>query len=267
MIIIKKIILLILIIIPNTFFSQELPIEPVLEICHELDYYPKLEYPNTGYEELCSYFENGKVLIFGYGTLANPSSALQTLSRETYANLKLGIGFGLKRVLNVDGHVGGFLPDLTDPHYQDEYVSWHHKQGMAILNAIPQNNYEAIINGVLLEVNAEELKRLIDRERGYDLIPIIVMDWQDGYPYFCGKARIAYTFSASDQPREGTIYTNYNLKPRIPYMCRIREGFYRNQSGLLQGTNHGWTIFRHFLEYSMFLGDGTSAERRFYVQT
>ncbi len=262
-----KIILLLSIITSVLFAKEEILIpDQVLEVSHALASYPRSEYPNSSFSELFRHFENGKVLIFGYDTLAYPPSALQSLSKKTVASMKPALAFGLFRLLNVDGLLGGFRNDITSPHELDEYIPQPLREGNALLNVISSNTLEAKINGVLFEVDENELERLINREVGYDLIPIIVMDWQDHFPFYHGKARVAYTFSASDQPREGKLYTNNDLHPSLRYMIRAREGFYRTQAGDLQGPNRGWTAFRSYFEETTFFGDQTSIKQHYCIR-
>ncbi len=94
-------IILLLSIITSVLFAKEENLIPdqVFEMSHKLASYPRLEYPNSSFSELFRHFENGKVLIFGYDTLAYPHSALQSLSEKTVASMKPALAFGLFRLL------------------------------------------------------------------------------------------------------------------------------------------------------------------------
>lgn len=262
--------LLLLLIIPLVSFANDTnkSFVQIVEKSEELAAYPRLEYPNSSFDQLSSYFESGKVLIFAYDTLTNPASAAQSLSVHTMVHMKPGIAFGLYRLLNVDGQVGGFKWDLNTPSWIDEYVprGSHLATGKAVINAIPTSSLDDQINGVLFEVNETELQKLIEREAGYDLIPVIVMDWQDKSPCYCGTPRVAYTFSASNEPRNGIIYTKENISPSIRYMDRLREGFYRTETGKVIPASQGFTSFRSYFENCTFMWDGTSVNKQFYIK-
>jgi hypothetical protein len=177
------------------------------------------------------------------------------------------IAFGLTRRLNMNGKIEGFGQDFQAPYCLDREIPGHLNSGCALANAIPANTLSAMINGMVMAVDETELKKLIQRQKGYDLIPVIIMDWQDREPHFRGKPRIAYTFSAADQPRQGIIYTDNNLWPAFRYMERLRNGFYRSEAGDLRDRNAGWPAFRHFFEETTFFGNGVNIWRHYYILT
>lgn len=181
----------------------------------ELSKYPMLRYPNPEHEALFSYFPKGKVLLFGYGSLMNKSSAGGSSNAAGRPTIKPGsvntmvpaIAFGVKRLFNYEDRKG----------YYNEF-----EKQRAYLN-LARSDPHAVINGITLEVDQEDLKNLVKREVGYDLVPILVASWQDAAAENpLTQIQVAYTFMASSEPREGIIYTNRAIYPISFYARHVR---------------------------------------------
>lgn len=175
-----------------------------------LSKYPHFKYPVKDPQLITPLFPNDKVVIFGYGSLINKASAARTLSPEVMSTYKPALAFGLKRVFN---YRAGNTSNWGDPQRPTD---------LAMLNVSKTDKMENMVNGVTFEVPLSDLDRLIEREIGYDLIPIPVIAWDDksDNPHFF----VAYTFSASSEQRDGKSYVSPCINPVPGYAMASRDG-------------------------------------------
>jgi hypothetical protein len=75
-------------------------------------------------------------------------------------------------------------------------------------------------NGVLIEVAPDEIEPLRQREVGYDLRPVVCIDW-DGLAI---TPRIAYVLSCPDRLWKGRSLTHPQLKPHRDYFQKCAGG-------------------------------------------
>jgi hypothetical protein len=170
------------------------------------------EWPFSGMlkSDLC---EEGKdsVLIFSYGSLLNERSAARTLSPESLRSREPAIAFGLRRVFDRNVPEDLFAPRYGPPKQEDE---------RAALNAYPTGRMKDMVNGVLVEVEWEDLTALCNREVGYDLIPVLVTSWDNP-----GKFRVAHTFSApKGRWAMGHQLVRKDIRPIPGYAKVVEEG-------------------------------------------
>lgn len=196
--------------------------------------YKIYEYPISEPDQVLKDLNQEKILIFAYGSLLNIESAKRSLGPETMQTYKKAIAFGLQRVF--DRHV-------------PETKRWglpQRSNDIAALNVHPTGNWSDSVNGVILEVDLEDFKALLDREEGYDLIPIPIVLWDDAMNSDAKSpdVKIAYTFRASEEPREGKVYTNPFVNPIYGYALASKEG----------AAQHG-TEFLDYWVNSTFLAD------------
>lgn len=175
--------------------------------------YPSLSYPVNNPEQLYSIYNSETIPIFSYGSLLNKESAARTLSESAMATHRPALSFGTKRIF--DRHV----PTTS------RWGPLERPNDTGMLNINQTENFSEIVNGVVIEVDIDDLKNLLFREEGYDLVPVVVTCWNkavdDGAePNFF----IAYTFQASDDEREGIHYTNRYINPVPGYAFASREG-------------------------------------------
>lgn len=203
-----------------------------------LSTYPSLEYPNLESEQILKKYPDGKVLLFGYGSLINVQSAAESISPEAIQSMRPVVAFGFKRIFNYK----------ASHEYVSEWGKDLAKNEKAMLNIAPATTYRPIINGVVMEISPEDLVHLIEREIGYDLVPILVADWDE----FISEdpsinIKIAYTFLVPDELRNGIDYTQTKYYPIRGYLQAVREG----------AAGFG----AEFLDYwnaTTYLGDGTT---------
>jgi hypothetical protein len=113
------------------------------------------------------------ILILGYGSLVNASSASKTLTGDTVSTSLPIVGFGAKRLFNYD------MPLL------DRYGPPHEPRSNAALNAEATSDPMDLVNGVCISIPLGELDAFRKRELGYDLARVPCLDWADpsGRPF------------------------------------------------------------------------------------
>lgn len=201
--------------------------------------YTSFQYPNTGYEDILRHFPDGKIPIFCYGSLMNRDSLGGTQNRlgkapvkeEAIDTLRTVIAYDIKRIFNYDeGNV---------------YHATHDPKEKAACNL--ERSSGSMVNGIAIDIDIVDLKNLIDRERGYDLVPIVIGSFQTpAHP-----RTIAYTFmSPSDEPRGGTYYTKKGIYPVRGYLQKIEDA--------LKASQDFDDRFRTMWQETTFLSDGTT---------
>lgn len=201
-----------------------------------LDDFSSFRYPHASAKEIVSHFPSGKVPIFGYGSLLNIDSASRSLSPEILQTMEPAVAFGLKRLFT---------------YHAEKTSHWGSDQNSlekAMLNVAYANNYEKMINGAIIEVGEADLASLIQREVGYDLVPILVANWDDALaenPHIAIK--IAYTFLSPYEVREGKVYASYCYYPVRGYLHASQQGAMR----------FGQEFF-DFWNQTTYLGDGVT---------
>lgn len=179
----------------------------------EIHKYPSLEYPVRDPIQLYAIYNSETIPIFSYGSLLNKESASRTLSDKAMATHRPALSFGGKRVF--DRHV----PTTS---------RWGPKErpnDTGMLNFIQTEDFYHVVNGVVIEVDIDDLKNLLLREEGYDLVPVVVTCWNDVINDASQKNYfIAYTFQASDDERNGVHYTNRYINPVPGYAWASKQG-------------------------------------------
>lgn len=208
--------------------------EKLSEQVANLANFPSLQYPNEGHADLPSLFPDQKVILFGYGSLMNKQSASRSITPETLATMKPVIAFGLQRVFN-------YKAKKTDHWGADQ-----NKLEKAMLNLIPTTSYKEVVNGVSIEVDAQDLPQLVQREVGYDLVPILIADWSEvSEENPSVNIKVAYTFIAAPGLRNHIEYTSTKYYPVRGYMHAAQEG------ALEYGEN-----FHDLWNHTTYLADG-----------
>ena len=198
--------------------------------------FPFFQYPNSGHQEIVDHFPPGKVLLFGYGSLMNKVSAARSMKAEAVDSMEPAIAFGVKRLFNYK---------VTDP---SRWGADQNRKERAMLNIAQTLNISSMANGVVIEVDSEDLSKLVYRETGYDLVPILVASWNDvrnQNPEL--EIRVAYTFIAVNELRNNTSYTSTEYYPVLGYLHAVQE------AALTYGPE-----FAAFWNKTTYLADGTT---------
>lgn len=198
------------------FFSNKAYEEQVLKVVAakmpDLMTYPTYRYPNDGHEHVLNVYPNGKILVFGYGSLMNRVSAAKTIKAESVDTMETALAFGAKRVFNYKAS--------KTRHWQEDLD----EKEKAMLNLAQTFNISSLVNGVTIEVDLEDFSRLVLREIGYDLVPILVVsekDILDEHPNL--DVRVAYTFVAMNELRDHINYTSTKYYPVRGYLHAVQE--------------------------------------------
>jgi hypothetical protein len=130
--------------------------------CHDRVY----PYAWDGLEDDLQARNESHFVLMGYGSLINTRSAAVTLNKSTLASRRPGICFGARRLFNNE------MPTTTGRYSQSE-----DDQVRAGLMAYYTGMASDVMNGVLMDVNMSEIPALRQREIGYDLHPVVAMEW------------------------------------------------------------------------------------------
>lgn len=199
--------------------------------------YPFHIYPNTGHETIPELFPNGKVLVFGYGSLMNKISLARSVKQEAVDSMEPVVAFGVKRIFN---------------YYAKNTAHWgpdQNRKEKAMLNLVQTLNIGTLANGVTVEVDVEDFSRLVVRETGYDLVPILVASWDE----VIGQdpqvnIKIAYTFVAAHELRNRIDYTSTEFYPVRGYLHAVQ-----------QASKGFGDDFAQMWNETTFLADGTTS--------
>lgn len=135
----------------------------------DLASFSRYSYPYHELPEILAKEGKNSLLLFSYGSLMDENSAAETLSSQALKTRIPALGFGVKRVFNLD------VPVTPN----SKFGKPHDPKARAMLNIEQTGNNDDFINGVLIDIPASDLPSLLEREKGYDLIPIIVTEWSD----------------------------------------------------------------------------------------
>lgn len=223
--------------LPNMPSDKEVLLQKVGAKLPELAHYPFLKFPNDDYKTLFDFYPDDKVLLFGYGSLINKASAARNMKPEALESMEPALSFGSKRIFNYG------------VKKTDHWGAGQNRKEKAMLNLTPTLNIRSAVNGVTFYVDKKDLQSLIQREKGYDLIPIPVVSWDEVMDQTKDpEIKIAYAFVASNEPRDHIVYTSTEYYPVRGYLHAIQEG----------AREYG-ADFEEFWNKSTFLADGTTS--------
>lgn len=181
----------------------------ILHMMGEAAKEPNYQYPWDSLEEELEVRSVSEIAVVGYGSLVNSASAGQTLSEESLSTSRPVIAFGARRLFNYE-----------IPSDVDRYAPAIHPLARAALNALPTGRMEDIVNGIVMKLSLTDIPAIRRREIGYDLIPIVCLEWNDlEKPPF-----LAYILCCFDDEYEGIRNTNDKLEPHRGYYSVCRKG-------------------------------------------
>lgn len=166
-------------------------------------------------KKLYSEAQKSTIPLFAYSSMIDKKAgAVKAISPEAAKTQTFAVAFGIQRTFNrempSETVAGGWGP-LKRPN------------DLAILNIFEKK--DAVLNGVLFELPLSDLLILTKREVGYDLIPVLVMKWEDAIDSQKEpELLLAYTFKAPDFTGEGTRYTNDKSNPVPGYFDTLQKG-------------------------------------------
>ncbi|NGX61741.1 MAG: hypothetical protein K940chlam9_01230 [Chlamydiae bacterium] len=187
----------------------------------------------------CS-FQDSKVWVFAYGSLMHEGSASRTLSREALESRRPAVAYGVKRIYNRQMPEELIIPrfgPLAKP------------SDRAALNVKQTGQDSDRVNGVLVKVSHEELRRLAEREIGYDRIQVPVTFWGEEAT---SSPFMAYSFSAPDTKP----LTSREITPIPGYLELVEEG----------AASYGPTFLRQYLQETFLADEQTPLFTRENIQ-
>lgn len=165
-----------------------------------------IRYPWKDLEEISN---NGFDLI-GYGSLLHPCSARMTIQDTPHGGHPPVLAWGLKRVFNYS------IPQDVF----DKYGEIPQLNERAALNTEPADWEQGAINGRLIHVRLNDIKALREREKGYDLVSVVCLSWENPE----APAFIGYALSCMSTIYEGIRIVDDALQPYPPYFEICRSG-------------------------------------------
>ncbi|MHC4845733.1 MAG: hypothetical protein ACYTCU_06190, partial [Planctomycetota bacterium] len=170
---------------------------------------PSFRYPWEGLEQELARDGRGSLPLVGYGSLVELDSAARTLGPASLRTARSIVCFGVRRVFEYDKTAGrpraGQAAD--DP-------------ARAALNARVTGEPADALNGLLFDMERDDVHAMREREIGYDLVPTACFAW-DALDL---PAMPAWVLSAPDEPRVGSVFVDPDLTPDVEYFARCRDG-------------------------------------------
>jgi hypothetical protein len=147
------------------------------------------------------------ILAVVYGSLINTASAAQILHEQTLRTSKSVIIFGARRLFNYEIPLNLYGPPINP-------------LARAALNVRITGGVHDVVNGILMNLALDDIPAIQEREKGYDLVPVVCLEWNElQKPPF-----LAYIFSCPDEFREGKRLTNNEISPHREYYLLCRKG-------------------------------------------
>lgn len=177
-----------------------------------LYYIPQILFYPLSEEALQTIYQADTISFFAYGSMIDrDSGAVRAISSQAAATQIPAIAFGIQRTFNREMAPTAVGDALKRPN------------DLAVLNIFHKT--DAVLNGVLFQLPASDLISLSNREVGYDLIPVVVMRWDDAVDEQKEpEVFLAYTFKAPDYQGEGVRYTNPHINPNPAYFHYLQKG-------------------------------------------
>jgi len=188
--------------------SQEQRIEQFLNRYSDF----RFEYPWSGLEQKLSNAGHDGLRMIGYGSLLNPESAAITIRDTPPTGHPPVLAFGAKRIFNY------LMPNQVIARY--DKTGQFPADMRAALNARFTGRVSDILNGRLITVDLDDLDALREREKGYDLLPVACVPWQD----VTSDPQLAFVLCATERPWKGQIYVSDSIQPFPPYLAVCRDG-------------------------------------------
>ncbi|CCB86044.1 putative uncharacterized protein [Parachlamydia acanthamoebae UV-7] len=160
------------------------------------------------------YGNQTSVPFFAYSSLIDKGSpTAKTISSQALETLTPAVAFGIQRVFNRE------MPS----NVAEKWGNVRRSNDVAVLNAFVKN--DAVLNGVLLQLPLPDLLTLTKGEVGYDLMPVLVVRWNDALDESKpAELILAYTLIAPDYKGTGDRYTNDKINPIPGYVKFLQNG-------------------------------------------
>jgi hypothetical protein len=171
---------------------------------------PGLNYPWGNLESDLQKLGTSTFDLIGYGSLLNPDSAKRTIKDTPQNGHPPVLAIGATRVFEY----------VMPPFMINDHPEKFEPRKKAALNLRYSSNNRSMFNGRLLTVRVEDIEALRQREKGYDLQPVVYIPWGD----WNGEPRNAYVLVARQQIIDGRQLVDETAEPFPPYEKTCREG-------------------------------------------
>lgn len=169
------------------------------------DFRNGFEYP---WKELDRYLEGGvSIPVAGYGSLMNRESAARTFVKDAVEQMVPVVVFHARRVYDL----------IMSPAARMRYPTTFPDTHCGVLNAYVTGKPEDCFNAVLLQLGAEDLKGFRAREYGYDLLPVVTMQWSAVQQQLDSPPQMAFVLSCRSPVRVGRQMIDPQLQPHPLY--------------------------------------------------
>lgn len=148
--------------------------------------------------------------LVGYGSLLNAKSAARTVAGTPEKGHPPVVAFGGRRVYEY------IIPQKV----LDRYGEKAEPSEGAALNLRPTGSADDLFNGRLIPLDLNDLEGLRERERAYDLEPVIVVPWGQ----WDQTPQLAFALACPPVEFEGRAFVDPELKPYPPYHRLCLEG-------------------------------------------
>ncbi len=170
---------------------------------------PSWKYPYPKLPDFLKSEGKTSILIFSYGSLMDTSSAKLTLSPHSLKTRRAAIAYGIQRLFDRDVTI----------HPESKWCIPNNPKARAMLNVLLSDSFDSFTNGVLIDVEIDDIPNVLFREEGYDLIPVVVEEWESAVQSQNANFMIAYTFHAP----QNSAFTNAKIWPRPGYYEFTRD--------------------------------------------
>ena len=166
------------------------------------------KYPWESLERDLVHNSHSKLTFLGYGSLVNLESAAVTFQKKSLEEYRPAIVFGARRIFNYEmpKKVGRYGP-----------INGRFR---AALNVRITNDIHDIVNGILFDISLDEIEAFRNREKGYDLVPVATIDWND----INVPPSLTYILRCPDKAVDSKQYTNNEIMPHWQYYLKCRNG-------------------------------------------
>lgn len=166
-------------------------------------------------EQIYRAAQSNTIPFFTYSSMIDKEAgAVKAISPEAAATQTKAIAFGIQRTFN---------REMAAATVEGGWGALKRPNDLAILNIFEKK--DAVLNGVLFQLPVSDLLILTKREVGYDLIPVLVMRWNDAIDAQKEpEIFLAYTFQAPNYKGEDVRYTNDQINPIPGYFNYLQKG-------------------------------------------
>jgi hypothetical protein len=171
---------------------------------------PGMNYPWGNLESDLRNLETSTFDLIGYGSLLNPDSAKRTIKDTPENGHPPVLAIGATRVFEY----------VMPQSMIDEHPEKFEPQKKAALNLRYSPTNRSLFNGRLLTVRVQDIEALRNREKGYDLQPVVYVPWGE----WNAEPKNAYVLVARKQIMDGRQLVDETAEPFPPYEKTCRDG-------------------------------------------